>query len=190
MESFIFTAVALFIGFFLGVAASYKRYKRERKKAGEDYLTKVFNYREFEQKIEEIIKQDKGYNVAALLDLDQFKGVNDRLGYTAGDEALKQFAEIIDSQVRSFDLVFRFKNGDEFVVLFRNLPENSFIKVGERLRGAVETTQFGTRQDRIHLTVSIGMTTLKENDSKEALIERLEKGLKVAKKEENKVLAL
>jgi len=190
MESFIITAIALFIGFFLGVAASYKRYKRERKKAGEDYLTKVFNYREFEQKIGEIIKLRKGYNAAALLDLDRFKEVNDQFGYAAGDEALKRFAEIINSQVRSADLVFRFKNGDEFVVLFRNLPENSFAIVGERLREAIETTPFKTGQDQINMTVSIGMTTLNENDSKKTLTERLEKGLKKAKQEENKVLAL
>ena len=190
METFIISAVSLFIGFFLGAAASYKRYKRERKKAGEDYLTKVFNYREFEQKIEEIIKLRKGYNAAVLIDLDRFKEINDRLGYAAGDEVLKQFAEIIDSQVRSSDLLFRFKNGDEFVVLFRNIPVHSFTMVGERLRKAVETSQFKTRQEQVNLTVSIGMTTLKENDSKETLIERLEKGLKVAKEEENKVLAL
>ena len=190
MESFIITAVALFIGFFLGFAATYKRYKRERKKAGEDYLTKVFNYREFEQKIEEIVKLRKGYNAAALLDLDRFKEVNDRLGYTTGDEVLTQFAEIIDSQVRSSDLVFRFKNGDEFVVLFRNLPENSFAMVGERLRESVETNPFKTSQDQINLTVSIGITSINESDSKTTLIERLEKGLKIAKEKENKVLAL
>jgi len=190
METFIISAVSLFIGFFLGAAASYKRYKRERKKAGEDYLTKVFNYREFEQKIGEIIKLGKGYNAAILLDLDRFKEVNDRFGYAAGDEVLKQFAEIIDRQVRTSDLVFRFKNGDEFVVLFRNLPVNSFAKVGERLRESVETTPFKSGQDQVNLTVSIGLTTLKGNDTKETLIERLEKGLKIAKEEENKVLAL
>jgi len=190
METYIISAITLFVGFFLGFSASYKRYKRERKKAGEDYLTKVFNYREFEQKTEEIIKLRKGYNAAVLLDLDRFKEINDSLGYAAGDEVLKQFTEIIDSQVRSSDLVFRFKNGDEFVILFRNLPENSFTKVGERLREAVETTPFKSGQDQINLTVSIGMTTLKENDSKDTLIERLEKGLKIAKGEENKVLAL
>ena len=184
------TAAALFIGFFLGVAASYKRYKRERKKAGEDYLTKVFNYREFEQKIEEIIKLRKGYNAAALLDLDRFKEVNERFGYTTGDEVLKQFTEIVDSQVRSSDLVFRFKNGDEFVVLFRNLPGNSFAMVGERLREAVEKNPFKTRQNQINLTVSIGISSIKENDTKTILIERLEKGLKIAKEKENKVLAL
>lgn len=190
METFIISAVFLFVGFFLGASASYKRYKRERKKAGEDYLTKVFNYREFEQKIEEIIKLRKGYNAAALLDLDRFKAINDRFGYAAGDEVLKQFAEIIDSQVRASDLVFRFKNGDEFVVLFRNIPENSFALVAERLREAVELTPFKTQQDQINLTVSIGMTPLKDTDSKKTLIERLEKGLKIAKEEENKVLAL
>ena len=190
MEMFIISAVSLFIGFFLGVIASYKRYKREKKKAGEDYLTKVFNYREFEHKIEEFIEKPRGYNAAALIDMDRFKELNDRFGYAAGDEIIKQFVEVLTSQVRSADLLFRFKNGDEFVLLFRNLPENCFTLVGERLRKAVELTSFTSEQQEFNLTVSVGMTAIKENDSKRSLIERLEKALKIAKEEENKVLAL
>jgi diguanylate cyclase (GGDEF)-like protein len=190
MESFIIPVVSLLVGFFLGYVASFRKYREEKRKAGEDYLTKVFNYREFEIKMEEILNQPTGYNALALLDLDHFKEINEKFDYASGDQVLTQFVEVINSQIRSSDLLFRFKNGDEFVVVFRNLPQDYLTTINDRLRYAIENKPFVLNGSTIHLTVSIGTTLIKERETQKLLIERLEKGLKVAKEEGNKVFAL
>ncbi len=190
METFIIPVVSLFVGFFLGYVASFRKYKNERKKAGQDYLTKVFNYREFETKMDEIVNYRTGYNAAALFDLDHFKEINETYDYESGDQVLTQFVEIISSRIRSSDLVFRFKNGDEFVVVFRNLPQDQLTSIIDRLRNSVENNSFVCKGNNVQLTVSIGTTLIKEGETKDTLIKRLEKGLKVAKDEGNKVFAL
>jgi diguanylate cyclase (GGDEF)-like protein len=190
METYIIPIVSLFVGFFLGYTASLRKFRNERKKAGEDYLTKVFNYREFDTKMDEIIHYREGYNAAALFDLDHFKEINETYDYESGDQVLRQFVDVISAHIRNSDLIFRFKNGDEFVVVFRNLPQDQLKTINDRLRNSVEKTSFSCKQHTVHLTVSIGATEIKENETKESLIKRLEKGLKVAKEEGNKVFAL
>jgi diguanylate cyclase (GGDEF)-like protein len=190
METYIIPVVSLFVGFFLGYAASFRKFTNERKKAGEDYLTKVFNYREFDKKMDEIIHFRTGYNAASLFDLDHFKKINETYDYEAGDQVLTQFVEVISSHIRSSDMLFRFKNGDEFVVLFRNLPEDQLKAINDRLRNSIENSSFVCKNQTVHLTVSAGTTLIKENETKDTLIKRLEKSLKVAKEEGNKVFAL
>jgi len=190
METYIIPVASLFVGFFLGYISSFRKFKNERKKAGEDYLTKVFNYREFETRMDGIIRHSTGYNAAALFDLDHFKNINERYDYDSGDHVLTQFVEVISSRIRSSDLMFRFKNGDEFVVVFRNLPQDQLTTINDRLRNSVANTPFMCNGDSVHLTVSIGTSVIKEGETKDTLIKRLEKGLKVAKEEGNKVFAL
>ncbi|HRZ66218.1 MAG TPA: GGDEF domain-containing protein, partial [Spirochaetia bacterium] len=73
-----------------------------------------------------------------MVDLDDFKSINDRLGHEAGDRALEDAAAILRASVRAEDLVTRF-GGDEFVVLLPNATEESLAEIAGRIRRRTES---------------------------------------------------
>lgn len=80
------------------------------------------------EKVEEILKRETGSTCAFLImDLDNFKGVNDSLGHLIGDKVLVDVATIIQHHVRSKDIVCRL-GGDEFVVFLVDIPESMIEK--------------------------------------------------------------
>jgi diguanylate cyclase (GGDEF)-like protein len=91
-----------------------------------------------------------------ILDLDGFKGVNDRHGHEAGDEVLRQLAQVVPQAVRQPDLLVRW-GGDEFVVAARELPRDGVSLLAERIRARVADHPFRLASGAVvHLTCSIG----------------------------------
>jgi diguanylate cyclase (GGDEF)-like protein len=90
-----------------------------------------------------------------LIDIDDFKTFNDRLGHTAGDEVIRTIAHEIMATVRASDTVFRF-GGDEFVVICQDVTGEAAVALGERVRREIATNveSAGSR-----VTVSIGVAT-------------------------------
>jgi diguanylate cyclase (GGDEF)-like protein len=91
-----------------------------------------------------------------MLDIDQFKSINDRFGHDVGDRVIVQIAEICRQEKRKTDVVARF-GGEEFLLL---LPETSMTEaqaIAERLRGQVETSDLSIAPHAISATVSIGV---------------------------------
>lgn len=112
-----------------------------------------------------------------LLDLDDFKSVNDRIGHLAGDEVLAQIGERMRSVVRSADIACRV-GGEEFAVL---LPESSLgdaEQLYERLAGAVANGPIG---DIGRLSLSAGITHFRPDDSGTSFFERADTALYRAK---------
>ena len=151
-----------------------------------DGLTKVYNKIYFQHRIDDEIKRSTRYKrefCFAIVDIDNFKQMNDKLGYIAGDRILKKVAETIDGNIRGADILCRW-GGDEFGWL---LPEtsldDSYLAV-ERLRNFVVTTDFGQSNDGISLTVSCGLSCFSNAQSgvKEILCQAGE-ALKIAKDE-------
>ncbi len=92
-----------------------------------------------------------------MIDLDHFKQVNDTYGHLTGDDVLKHFAEILQRNSRSVDIVARY-GGEEFLVAMPETGLDGALIFAERLRSAVEKTEFLTRDGKIiHLTCSIGI---------------------------------
>ena len=94
--------------------------------------------------------------VFALVDVDHFKAVNDRHGHAAGDRVLQQFAQVLGHLVRTGDYIARW-GGEEFLVVFRPMPNRHLPILGERIRQAIANHRFdvGTGEP-IALTCSIG----------------------------------
>ena len=114
--------------------------KIEREKNYIDDLTGLFNRKKLKEYIDEIIKQKKKFEgVMILMDLDNFKKVNDIRGHLEGDNLLRKFANIISTQFREKDIKARL-GGDEFVVFIPNLIDkeilekkvNSFLNVARK----------------------------------------------------------
>lgn len=136
-----------------------------RQLSGTDRLTGVANRRAFDERFAEETTRARRYRrpfAVALIDIDHFKGVNDRYGHARGDAVLRTVARILEGSLRKTDLVGRF-GGDEFALL---LPETTAELLEgrlEHLRHEVATTAFDSGRELtggpLRLTLSIGVAT-------------------------------
>ncbi len=163
--------------------------KKIRDMAFTDELTGLPNRRSLLDLLDFELKRARRFYTPlsiALLDLDDFKQINDRYGHLIGDEVLKEMARVLRSCLRSTDIVGRF-GGEEFMII---MPATSFktaVKVMERVREAVEHTFF---EPVGSVSISIGVTELREEDSAQDLITRADENLYKAKREgKNRVIA-
>lgn len=117
-----------------------------------DRLTGLYNRGGLEYQFEQCV-QVKTFGVLFYLDLDGFKLVNDTLGHRAGDEVLREAANVIRRCVRSSDIVARL-GGDEFAVLFVGLNDGDVEEIGLKIISAMSL--LGNKWDGIGLGVSIG----------------------------------
>ena len=113
----------------------------------------------------------------AMLDLDNFKEVNDKYGHLFGDEVLVHFARLMNQSFRPYDELFRY-GGEEFVVFLQNVDLEMAITVLERFRSAVEAYDFPRVGKK---TVSIGVIQLAANEMPSTLLDRADKALYYAK---------
>lgn len=126
-----------------------------------DELTDIFNRRTFVLHAKEYIslfsrkKEEISY---LLIDIDNFKKINDVHGHYTGDIVLKEFAAKIKTQLRNYDLFGRY-GGEEFAVLLPGIDEKDSTEVAERLRKTIEDMSVSINSE-IKFTISIGIVTL------------------------------
>lgn len=145
-----------------------------------DGLTGIFNRNKFEEIFEYELKQIKRYKrplCLAVLDIDHFKNFNDTFGHLIGDEVLIMLADTINENTRDTDLFARW-GGEEFVILFNNTPLDIAIDKAQELRGIIEKLEHKTAGK---ITVSFGVTQLKDNDTLKSILDRADKALYQAK---------
>jgi diguanylate cyclase (GGDEF)-like protein len=129
-----------------------------------DGLTRLHNHRYFQDRMRiEVRRSDRtGEQLALLLvDIDDFKALNDRHGHAVGDQVLRQVGSVLNESVREADLPARY-GGEEFVVLAPHTGKVGALALAEKLRGAVSRSRFeadGTSgASALHVTVSIGVS--------------------------------
>jgi len=137
--------------------------------ASHDSLTKLANRREFEHRLEKVLRhQDHhrdGPHALMFLDLDQFKIINDTCGHAAGDKLLCEVAVALQLHLRVEDLLARL-GGDEFAILLGNGDLERAAIVAERLRQAVQDLNFVWNGRPFTVTASIGLVQMRENATK------------------------
>lgn len=117
----------------------------------------------------------------AMMDLDNFKIVNDRFGHPAGDRVLVSFARHIAQNLRPYDAAFRY-GGEEFLILLPETTCGDGLAVIKRLGAALaEVPQFVGADDPIHVTASFGLTGLQPDVPVERSIDRADRALYAAK---------
>jgi len=119
----------------------------------------------------------------ALVDLDNFKDINDTHGHGAGDTVLRSLASLLAASIRPYDEVFRY-GGDEFVVCLPNADTRGAWAIVERLRLRVARWSIPVRgEDRVQLTVSVGVAPLTSERSVEAALDAADQALYAAKRD-------
>jgi two-component system, cell cycle response regulator len=128
-----------------------------------DFLTGWHNRRYLQQRMKEELAraQRRAGTIACLMiDIDSFKAVNDGYGHLAGDNALKEVAQRVDTQIRSMDTAARF-GGDELAILLPDASAAEAATLAERIREVIAAVPFAlTAEVERTLTVSVGVASL------------------------------
>lgn len=123
-----------------------------------DVLTGLNNRRFFMERLSvefERIKRYQSLYTILMIDLDLFKRINDTFGHNAGDNVLKQVAEILQQELRCTDIIGRV-GGEEFAAILPKTELLQSLQIAERLRKAVELLPLKINEDKIKVTISIG----------------------------------
>ena len=146
-----------------------------------DALTGLYNRRAMEEfvkvEVNKAMREGSGFGLI-VIDLDNFKDINDTYGHVVGDEALKHVAKILQSVVRKSDLVGRW-GGDEFVVL---LPTSDMSRVEKVSKRICEVICNNRLNEHIGISVSVGASAYRPGDSVDSLLIRADKALYRAKR--------
>ncbi len=149
-----------------------------------DQLTKIANRRGLLQAFDAEkgrLERDGTQLSIGLLDVDNFKKLNDELGHNAGDVALKSLAEVVSKALRPMDLVARY-GGEEFVVLLPNTPVAEGEQILTRLQRSLSGGLFMHENKKIFVTFSAGVTAYRPGERIEIALERADEALYEAKR--------
>ena len=108
-----------------------------------------------------------------FIDIDRFKCINDECGHVAGDEVLKMVAKTLMNSARSFDVVARW-GGDEFIAVITNVDYEQLVATANRFRSLVERSNRAAGPVK-QVTISIGATLARGDDTEETLLERADR---------------
>jgi diguanylate cyclase (GGDEF)-like protein len=159
-------------------------YEEVQHAARTDALTGLLNHGAMQVRIREEIARahrDGTQLSCALIDLDDFKRVNDLRGHAAGDELLRRVAQALQQQLRPYDQVARY-GGDEFVLLLPGSDEATALQVAERVRDAIGGHIGGEPDFAVAGSCSIGVAQWHDPLTSDGLLEHADRALLLAKR--------
>lgn len=173
-------------GYMIDISETKRLEALLREQATHDALTGLGNRHDFQRHFrEELSRRDRYQRDSAilLLDLDHFKKVNDRYGHDAGDFVLKRVSQLMREQLRAVDVASRW-GGEEFCILLPETGLDEALAAAERFRAGLAREPLDYQGKSIPVTVSIGVTTLRQDDRRiEDVIKRADAALYRAKHE-------
>ncbi len=171
-------------------------YEMVVQKSHTDSLTNLWNHGFFQEKLSEEIAEAQTTELPlslAIIDIDNFKRLNDTYGHQAGDLILKELAELLKESSRDKDYVCRY-GGEEFSIILIETNEQQSFDIAERLRKKIADHPFSVHpetlqkqqpqkeSENINITVSIGLATYPDHaQTKESLIANADKAMYIAK---------
>lgn len=141
-----------------------------------DPLTQLANRRYIEMNLHSRLEELRRYRWpfgVLFLDVDHFKLINDTYGHTMGDEILRMLARTFTANMRTSDIFGRW-GGEEFVAIVRNVDHEHLYNLAERLRILIAESYLIEKLSVIHVTISIGGTLARADDTVESLLQRVD----------------
>jgi diguanylate cyclase (GGDEF)-like protein len=171
-----------------------KSEKRYKELSITDDLTQLYNSRYFYSKLEEEINRSARYKhplSLLLIDIDDFKIVNDRYGHLEGDNFLSMTGKIIKACLRITDSAYRY-GGEEFTIILPGIGFEAAVNAAERIRKQISTQEFLTStNETVKITVSVGACQFEPGEEIRDFVKRVDKAMYVAKQEgKNRVSSL
>lgn len=145
-----------------------------------DALTGIYNRQKCIEQLDIEISKFKRYNdkfVLIMLDIDDFKRINDTYGHDVGDAVLIGISKVISQQIRKSDIFSRW-GGEEFMIIAANLTIYEAIQFSEKLREDIKSNNF---KNVGQITVSIGVTLPQRDETKDKLLKRVDDAMYMSK---------
>jgi len=156
--------------------------KTLEEKSNLDSLTKVFNRRALATHLKSVCSNEElPYEFHMLiLDIDDFKNINDKYGHLAGDKVLIFIANMLKKTLRDGDKVFRY-GGEEFIIILNRIDAPHCKRITDRLLNLVRGNKLIYKGEALRVTMSIGTTSYVQGDTPDSIIARADKALYRAK---------
>ncbi|MDH5648993.1 MAG: GGDEF domain-containing protein [Gammaproteobacteria bacterium] len=162
------------------------QYKRAFRASMTDPLTGIYN----RSVMESALNRESGLALRhktplslIILDIDNFKHINDTYGHQAGDELIIALSQTISKELRKTDMLARY-GGDEFTILLSNTDRLGATTLANNLRKKIESTSYSVNDEELDITVSIGVSTSQDSDNtSNDLFLRADEALYQAKRE-------
>lgn len=154
-----------------------------RQKALHDPLTELPNREAYNERASAEVQRWQRYGrplTIAIFDIDHFKRINDTYGHQAGDRVIKVIGRSIAKRLREVDFFCRY-GGEEFVALMPETDSATALTVLEKVRDAIAHAAFNYKDQPMSITLSVGLTEFKTDDSLESAFERADQALYTAK---------
>lgn len=168
-----------------------KRMQEQQAKSLQDALTKLGNRAAFDEYFaKEIVRfHHKKFDLAiTVIDLDDFKRINDTYGHTAGDKTLQVIANTLKKVIGNDAFIGRY-GGEEFVIVFSGIDKITVMNRLNILRKKVASLPFTFKNNRVSITLSIGVSLVQKDDNVHSAFERADTALYQAKKDgKNRVI--
>lgn len=139
-----------------------------------DHLTQLANRRFLDLELSKVMEEHQRMRMPVgffMIDVDNFKKINDTYGHDTGDEVLKLISAVLRHNSRPFDIFGRF-GGEEFAGIIKNIDLDQLIVYGNRIRMLIEKSILNMKDQEILTTVSMGGTLLCDEDTPESLVKR------------------
>ncbi len=162
-----------------------KTLKHQTKQLHVDFLTKIPNRAAWSERLEIEMTRLKRYNnplQMAVIDIDNFKNINDNFGHLAGDKVLHAIAQTLQKSIRKTDYIARF-GGEEFALLLPEINQQQAQFVLNKLRDRIKAITFRFKEENLIISISVGFTTLARSDDQDEAFERADTALYQAKAE-------
>lgn len=137
----------------------------------------------------EKLKEKQSYISLLMIDLDNFKNINDTYGHIAGDEILKQFSNILKDNIRDIDIATRW-GGDEFIITLPGVNTSDAFSIADRIKRLIHIHDFSYNNTLFKVTASIGIASIRNEMDISAFIDLADKALYKAKTNKNSVAFL
>jgi diguanylate cyclase (GGDEF)-like protein len=174
------TVLIFFAYYLISVSIEVTKRRQELERiSNSDGLTGIYNRRHMEKRIGEELERLRRTGSTfslAMIDIDLFKLVNDERGHDCGDFVLRELVKDIAAAVRVNDILSRW-GGEEFLLLLPSTGAEQAATLAERVRGAVEEKAYEYEGARLSVTVTIGISDSRRDDTVDALVKRADLAL-------------